>query len=67
MPPSKHIQSEFGLFDLQATQQDNVARFIRSIEIQPVSVPAARYNEVRQFYLDVTKADGAQMVLVKNL
>lgn len=67
MPPAKHIESEFGRYDLQAVKQDdNKVRVFRHIEIQPVSVPAARYNEVRQFYQELTKADGAQMVLVKS-
>ena len=65
MPAAKHLQSEFGLFDLQAVQQENRVRIIRHIEVQPVSVPAARYNEVRQFYQEMLKADGAQIVLLK--
>ncbi len=65
LPQEKHIESEFGRFDFQAIKQDNAVHIVRHIEIQPVSVPAARYNEVRQFYQDVTKADGAQMVLLK--
>lgn len=65
LPQEKHLESEFGRFDFQAARQDNVVHIVRHIEIQPVSVPAARYNEVRQFYQDVTKADGAQMVLLK--
>lgn len=66
MPSGKHIQSEFGLFDMQAVQQENRIRIIRQVEIQPVSVSAARYNEVRQFYQEMTRADGAQIVLVKT-
>jgi hypothetical protein len=66
MPSGKHIQSEFGVFDMQAVQQENRIRIIRQVEIQPVAVPAARYNEVRQFYQEMTRADGAQIVLVKT-
>lgn len=67
MPPAKHIESEFGLYDLQTVKLDDAAvQVIRHVEMKPVSVPASRYNEVRQFFSDVTKADGAQMVLVKN-
>jgi hypothetical protein len=39
---------------------------IRQVEVKPVNVSAARYNEVRQFFLDVAKADAMQMVLVKQ-
>lgn len=39
----------------------------RSLDVyRAVSVPAARYNEVRQFYLDIAKVDGGQAVLVKK-
>jgi transglutaminase-like putative cysteine protease len=65
MPPAKQIASEFGQFNFQATQQENIVRIVRWIEIRPISVPATRYNEVRQFYQDLSKADGAQIVLVK--
>lgn len=66
LPPDKHIQSAYGTFDFKAIRQDSAVSVIRYIQIQPVAVPAAQYNDVRQFYQDVTKADGAQMVLVKN-
>lgn len=66
LPGAKHIASEFGSFDFQAVQDGNNVHVVRHIEIQPVSVPAARYNEVKQFYQDLTKADGAQVVLVKK-
>lgn len=65
LPSGKRIESEFGLYELRAIQEDQAVRVIRHIEMLPVLVPAARYEEVRRFYLDVTKADGAQMVLVK--
>lgn len=65
MPPAKQMASEFGQFNFQATEEDNIVRMVRFIEIKPVSVPATRYNEVRQFYQDMSKADGAQIVLVK--
>ncbi|MEO6039932.1 MAG: hypothetical protein ABIQ93_16080 [Saprospiraceae bacterium] len=39
---------------------------VRRAEIRAVSVPAARYGEVRQFYLDVGKADSGQAVLVRG-
>ena len=65
LPPTKRIESEFGLYELQAIQQGQEVRVVRRIEMLPVSVPAARYEEVRKFYQEVTKADGAQMVLIK--
>lgn len=65
-PMDKKIESEFGSHALQVEKKDDQLRIIRRAEILPVSVPAARYGEVRQFYLEATKADGAQAVLVKR-
>jgi len=66
VPTSKKIESEFGVYEMQIEQAADQIRIVRTAEIRPVSVPATRYGEVRQFYLDVAKADGAQAVLVKK-
>ena len=66
VPVDKKIESEFGSYALHVEKKDDQLRIIRRAEILPVSVPAARYGEVRQFYLEAMKADGAQAVLVKR-
>ncbi len=65
VPTGKKIESEFGTYELMVEKAADQVRVVRTVEIRPVSVPAARYGEVRQFYLDMVKADGAQAVLVK--
>jgi hypothetical protein len=66
VPTGKKIESEFGVYEMQIEKSADQLRMVRTAEIRPVSVPAARYNEVRQFYLDIAKVDGAQAVLVKK-
>jgi hypothetical protein len=66
LPAAKKISSDFGAFELSVSQEVGQVTAVFRIELQPVSVPAVRYNEVRQFYVDVAKADGAQMVLIKQ-
>lgn len=66
VPTGKVLESEFGRYEIQIDQQSEYVAVIRRVEIRPLHVPAARYNEVRQFLLDVSKADAAQMVLIKK-
>ncbi|MEI6408384.1 MAG: transglutaminase family protein [Bacteroidota bacterium] len=66
-PADKKIDSEFGSYETRINRDEAghlVA--IRNILIRPVAVPAARYNEVRQFYQAIAKADAAQLVLVRK-
>lgn len=66
VPSSKKIESEFGTYELTVEKATDHLRVVRTAEMRPVSVPAARYGEVRQFFSEATKADGAQVVLVKR-
>lgn len=67
VPAPKKLESEFGIFEMQVEKAAGQATVIRHVEIKPVAVAAARYAEVRQFLLDASKADAAQMVLVKKM
>ncbi|MBL7807202.1 MAG: DUF3857 domain-containing protein [Saprospiraceae bacterium] len=66
IPAGKKIDHEFGYYELQTETIEASVRVIRQVEVKPVDVPAARYGEVRQFFLDIAKADAMQMVLVKK-
>jgi hypothetical protein len=66
VPVAKKIESEFGQYNLEIIKEPGMLTAIRHIEIPPVSVPAARYDEVRQFYQSIAKTDATQMVLVKK-
>jgi Domain of Unknown Function with PDB structure (DUF3857) len=65
VPSSKKMETAFGSYELSVQVQENTLTVIRHAVLHPVEVPAARYNEVRQFYTDLSKADAAQLVLVK--
>lgn len=66
IPEGQKIASEFGSYELSVETQPGQITVFRKVEVLPVRVPAARYAEVRQFFLDTAKADAAQMVLVKK-
>ncbi len=63
---NKKISSDFGSYEYSIDQMADHITVIRRLEILPVSVPASRYQEVRQFYLDISRMDNAQAVLVGN-
>jgi hypothetical protein len=65
-PPEKQLQSEFGSFSLKIAPSEGMVQAFRAIVLHPVSAPAARYQELRQFYQDLAKADAAQVVLVRR-
>ena len=60
-----HLDTDFGKYDVQIIPGEaGTLQYIRRLEIRPFKLPAERYQDVRQFYLDVGKMDGAKMVLV---
>ncbi|HLP92397.1 MAG TPA: DUF3857 domain-containing protein [Saprospiraceae bacterium] len=66
VPAGKKITSEYGVYELKTETLSDAVQVIRLIEMYPIQAPAAKYNEVRQFFLDITKADAQQMVLLKK-
>jgi hypothetical protein len=66
-PRPASIQSPYGTYELTVAPMDNQEiKAIRRVVVLPVSVAAKQYNEVRKFYLDIIKADGVQVVLIKE-
>ena len=74
LPPNMEIES--GLIDTPATYQhagreyraemrptDDGLQWIRTLKLVPVNLPAEAYADFRQFYLDVSKAERAQIVV----
>ena len=62
----KEIITDFGSYSLEFQQVGNKVICLRNFTIKNLSLPAESYEEVRQFYKDVVKADKTQLVLVKN-
>ncbi|MFT5166631.1 MAG: hypothetical protein ACI8P3_001863, partial [Saprospiraceae bacterium] len=46
--------------------KENIITYTRLLEIYAVELPAERYNELRDFYKEIAKADGMKAVLVKR-
>jgi hypothetical protein len=67
LPKSKSIESPFGSYELIVEPIDaGHLRMIRRLVMPAISVPASQYIEARQFYLDATKLDNCQAVLVRK-
>ena len=66
MPAPVNLESEFGSFEMRVEKNAEQITAIRHVVRQPVSVSAERYEVVRQFYQQILKADGVQLVLVKK-
>jgi hypothetical protein len=66
LPDEMNVVSSFGNFSLKVIKQDQGILYIRSLEIKDYQVPAENYNEYREFFAEVAKADRSQVVLVKK-
>lgn len=62
------LKSEFGEYTVQIESKEQTRQLIykRSLKIFPVNLPAERYDDLRNFYLEIAKADKMKMVLVEK-
>lgn len=62
--------SNFSIYDDDPVKsievKENIISYTRLLEIYAVELPAERYNELRDFYKEIAKADGMKAVLVKR-
>lgn len=63
--PNADLTSEYGSYSLKIAQQGQQVVVTRKVQIRAGIFPADQYAKVRQFYLDISKYDRAQVVLVK--
>lgn len=61
----KEVVTEFGSYSIEFEQLGNKVICRRNFMIKALTLPAEKYEEVRQFYKDVAKLDKTQIVLVK--
>jgi hypothetical protein len=67
LPAEVSLQPSFGEFHTNTiVLGDTVVVYKRSLEIHAYSIPAKNYTEYRKFFMDVVKADRAQVVLVRK-
>lgn len=66
--PEDHLEleTEFGSYSLKVSKEDDRVRYQRKLQIYQVSLPAERYNDLREFYKKVSKLEKMKMVLVKK-
>ena len=67
MPPEKVLEHEIGQYRLKVVQMpDGRVQVTRQIRIEAFTLPAERYAELKKFLADIRKADGAQLVLLRQ-
>lgn len=64
--PNADLTSEYGSYSLKIEQKGQQVVVTRMVQIRAGTFPADQYAKVRQFYLDISKYDRAQVVLVKQ-
>lgn len=57
------IASSFGQYRRRITIEEGQVTFYREVNMQVAQLPAEAYEDYRNFYKEVAKADGAQLVL----
>ena len=69
MPSAKNLAIEdFGSYDITFEQKENGEIILqRHLVIKPFSVPAEKYEDLRSFYKEISKADNTKFVLVQEL
>ena len=67
MPKEKlELTSPFGNYILEVKQKEGKIICHRKLRINPINMPATRYDELRDFFKKLTKADQSKFVLVKK-
>ncbi len=67
MPPENNvIESEYGHYSLDITNDKNKLTIVRHLEILPVRLPAEKHADWRNFHKQIAKLDGAMLVLVNK-
>ncbi len=66
--PNKNInlESEFGKYQVDIEVSNSTIKYKRVLEIYAVELPAEKYNELRDFYKAIAKADNMKAVIVKE-
>ncbi len=60
------IESEYGTYMMNVEKEAEKLTYKRKLKIFPVELPAEQYNELRDFYKKVEKADKMKIVLVSK-
>lgn len=61
-----NITSDFGTYEMHIEQNKNEITYKRTLKIYPLTAPAERYNEWRNFCKEVAKLDKMKIVLIQE-
>lgn len=67
LPKEESISCDIGDYFCSTSEQNGKVIYIRKYEINKGTYPPETYEKVRQFLMDVSKADAQKMVLEKNI
>ncbi|MBU8892192.1 MAG: DUF3857 domain-containing protein [Bacteroidales bacterium] len=66
IPEGTTISSKFGEYKTEVNHNDNTLSYKRTLTMQKGEFEPEEYNELRNFLLQISKADNAKFVLTKN-
>ena len=66
LPATKNWNSEYGIFEMEAAVHGKSITVTRKHQHHMFSAPAEEYNEVRDFFKKIEKADRSKIVLVAS-
>ena len=66
IPEETTITSKFGEYKTELNQNENILTYKRTLLMTKSKHKPDAYEELRDFFLQITKADNAKFVLVKN-
>ncbi len=65
LPQNIYLTTDFGEYKANIVSQENEITYIRQIKIYKQTFPPEKYNELRNFFKKIVKADKMKAILVK--
>jgi hypothetical protein len=66
LPPPIHVDAGFAAYDSKTEMVGRVLRYSRTFEIRDLNVPAARTNELKEFYRTIARDERATAVFKRG-
>jgi len=60
------LQTDFGAYQASFQQEEGKVIYTRKLELQAMEIAPERYEELRDFFKEIAKADAVKMVLVEK-
>jgi len=65
-PDPVSLENQFGKYSMTIEVEHNKVKYIRKWEMNPGTYPKDSYEELRNFYKEITKLDKTKIVMVNN-